>query len=172
VDQSAERGRRPHDGCLRTFTFGEDHATGASDSDFAFAEDGQGCLWLGTAEGAVHSRRRRPTPASTPTPLLLDAQINGRDADGLDRFSLRTDDALSLRYATLAFPGDDLRYQYRLTGTPDSTWSAPTADNTLRLQTLSRGARTLELRAKKGGGHHWSTALQVPVRVRPVWYRT
>lgn len=134
--------------------------------------DARGRLWLGTAEGAVHSRRRRPTPASTPTPLLLDAQINGRDADGLDRFSLRTDDALSLRYATLAFPGDDLRYQYRLTGTPDSTWSAPTADNTLRLQNLSRGAHTLELRAKKGGGHHWSTALQVPVRVRPVWYRT
>lgn len=84
----------------------------------------------------------------------------------------RCETATRCRCATLAFPGNDLRYQYRLTDTPDSTWSAPTADNTLRLQNLSQGVHTLELRAKKGGGHHWSAPLRVPVRVRPVWYRT
>lgn len=134
--------------------------------------DEQGRIWVGTAEGAVHSRRRRPVPDPTQTPLLLSAQLNGESVDGLDRFTLRAQGALSLRYATLAFPGDDLRYQYRLTGTPDSSWSDPTAENTLRLQGLSLGDHTLELRAKKGGGHYWSVPLRVPIRVRPVWYRT
>jgi len=134
--------------------------------------DAQGRLWVGTAEGTVHSRRRRPAPDSTPTPRLLSAQINGQRADALDRFSLRRKDALALRYATLAFPGDDLRYQYRLTNTPDSNWSDPTATNTLRLRRLSLGDHALELRAKKGGGHYWSDPLRVPIRVHPAWYRT
>ncbi len=134
--------------------------------------DERGRIWVGTAEGAVHSRRRRPTPESTPKPLLLSARINGEHTDTLDRFSLRRQDALLLRYATLAFPGDDLQYQYRLTGTADSSWSDPTAQNRLRLRRLSLGTHILELRARQGGGHYWSASLRVPIRVHPVWYRT
>jgi len=46
------------DGHLRTFAFGDDHATGASDSDFSFAEDAQGQLWLAARTGQLYRYAR------------------------------------------------------------------------------------------------------------------
>jgi streptogramin lyase len=135
-------------------------------------KDGQGRIWVGTAEGAVHSRDRRPTPEPTPTPVVLSAAVNGRSVSNADPIVVGRRDVLSLRYATLTFPATHLRYQYRLRGGPDTSWSDPVARNRLQLNRLPLGDHTLEIRAREGDGHYWSAALRIPIEVHPVWYRT
>ena len=138
----------------------------------ALRTDQRGRLWVGTAEGTVHSNERRPSPEATPAPQLLSARVEGKPVETTDRLALRANDSLSLRYTALAYPGDDLTYQYRLTGAVDTSWSAPTPETTLTLRRLPLGTYHLEIRAKKGSGYYWSDPLRMPVDVRPVWYRT
>ncbi len=138
----------------------------------ALRSDEQHRIWVGTAEGTVYSRDPMPVPKPTPTPLLLSTRINDQRAEHTEGLSIRTEDRLALRYTTLTFPGHDLQYQYRLTGTADSSWNTPVAQNALQLDQLPTGDYLLEIRARKGGGAYWSDPLRLPVLVRPVWYRT
>lgn len=135
-------------------------------------KDREGHLWIGTAEGTVHSRKPHPTPKSTPAPQLLSAQIADRSTELRNRLSIQAQDPVTLRYTTLTFPADAVTYEHRITGALDTTWSEPSSNNTLMLRRLPRGEYHLEIRAKKGSGYYWSAPLRIPVHVRPAWYRT
>jgi ligand-binding sensor domain-containing protein/uncharacterized coiled-coil protein SlyX len=135
-------------------------------------KDRRGRLWIGTAEGTVRSSQHPPAPKSTPTPRLLSARVGETAVPSPDRLSLRAGTPVTLRYTTLTFPGNNLTYEYRLTGAADPSWSEPTPQSTLRLRRLPIGEYHLVLRAHKGSGHYWSAPLRVPVDVAPVWYRT
>jgi ligand-binding sensor domain-containing protein/uncharacterized coiled-coil protein SlyX len=134
--------------------------------------DSRGHLWIGTAEGAVHSRKRQPTPRPTPSPQLVSTQFDGSRAKAPDQLSVRAGTPVTLRFAALTFPAGDLTYQYRITGAIDTSWSEPRIDNSLTLRRLPLGEYSLEIRAKKGSGYYWSAPLRLPVDVHPVWYRT
>ncbi|MEM6782115.1 MAG: two-component regulator propeller domain-containing protein [Bacteroidota bacterium] len=157
----------------RSVQFDEDSGLPTQVSAYrALRSDDQHRIWVGTAEGTVYSRAPLPRPAQTPSPLLLSAQVNDQVPARLASVSMRTNDRLALRYTTLAFPGHHLQYQYRLTGSADSSWSTPVSPNALQLDQLPPGEYLVEVRAQKGGGAYWSAPLSLPVRVRPVWYRT
>jgi PAS domain S-box-containing protein len=135
--------------------------------------DGRGRLWAGTTvEGVAYSRDQFPVPDSTPAPILLSARSEGRPLKTSGRLTVSAQEGVALRYAALAFPANgSVQYQYRMPGTADSTWSAPSTNPTLRLRRVSASMRAVEIRARSGSGHYWSPVLRVPLRVRPVWYQ-
>lgn len=80
--------------------------------------------------------------------------------------------SLLLEFAALHYAEPaSLRYQYRLRGT-DTDWIDTDASRRFAAYTnLSPGAQWLELRASTPDGP-WSTPVEVPLLVRPLWHET
>lgn len=136
--------------------------------------DRRGRLWVGTAEGTVHSRDAAPIPLPTPAPRLLglssEAQRLPLRSAGPRR--LPNNAGLYGRFVTLAYPGSDIDYQHRLLGRADTSWSAPSTASHFRYDRLPYGDYRLQLRARQPGGRRWSAPLALSFSVRQVWYKT
>lgn len=138
------------------------------------ARDEAGRLWVGTAEGVVHSLQPAPKPISTPRPTLLELKAGGRRPsrrkEGL--VALPPNTSIEAGFVTLSYPGGNIDYQYRLLGSPDTAWSLPAPVNELSYARLSHGTYRLEIRARQQGGYKWSPPLRISFQVRKVWYKT
>jgi len=135
-------------------------------------QDKTGRIWIGTAEGVVYSRDPLPAPQPTPRPLWLSGRINGHKIPGrIGALRINRTDRLSLRFASLTFPADQLLYQYRISGGHDEDWRDAETPGQLQLSNLSRGNYRLDIRARQPGGYTWSHPLSLQLAVRPVWYK-
>lgn len=135
------------------------------------SQDGR--IWVGTAEGTVYSRDLRPTPLPTQAPKFMQIRsgrkILAPEAEAPLR--LKPQAQLSLHWACPTFPAGRVTYRYRLRGTPDSSWVQLGTDNSLALDELPPGPATLELEARKPGGHTWSPPLLLSLKVQLPWYK-
>lgn len=130
-----------------------------------------GRIWVGTAEGTVHSRDHFPQPEATAAPVLQSMLANGQRIYPMDALEASNNSDIYLRWATPAFPGYNVHCEYRLLGSPDSAWASLGTQTELALQGIRFGDYRLELRARRGGGYEWSAPLSIPVAIRRPWHR-
>lgn len=137
------------------------------------SKDNTGRIWVGTAEGAVYSRMPNPKPKQTIKPTLLFFKAFGK-AKKINRrpLSLSNKANIEVRFVSLAFPGKNIQYQYRLKGHIDTSWTTPSQEGHLSYHKLPQGRYQLEIRAKQIGGFTWSSPLIISFNVRQVWYKT
>ncbi len=135
-------------------------------------------LWVGTPEGVVYSSQVHPRPYRTKTPVLKKGVTDNVEIEKNKSIQLKETQKATLSMATLTFPSDDVRYQYKIfenslskEDVEDIEWSA-THTTELALEGLNGGSYTLWVRGQKSGGFQWSTPLSIPVEVTPKWYRT
>ncbi|MDX1667657.1 MAG: hypothetical protein R3350_10520, partial [Saprospiraceae bacterium] len=136
-------------------------------------KDETGRIWVGTAEGSVHSRDTLPRPEPTVRPILLSfsANRNEREFDG-EEPKLPNNSNVEVRYVSLAYPGENIEYQHRLLGSQDSSWSESRTETELFFSRLPYGDYRLDIRARQPGGYAWSAPLQLAFEVRKPWFRT
>ena len=130
-----------------------------------------GRLWLGTAEGVVHSRDSVPRPLSTQAPVLLALTVNNQFRESKKAIELGQQSTLQLHWASPMFPGQLIRYRYRLKNEIDSSWVDLNTEDQLQLSRLPFGSYELEIQALQEGGYTWSDPLQLFLEVRPPWFR-
>jgi methyl-accepting chemotaxis protein len=70
----------------------------------------------------------------------------------------------------VVYPGNNVRYQYRVVGAADSSWSIPQREPELTLLKLPYGAYRLEIRALQQGGYLWSDQLYQSFVISKAWY--
>ncbi len=137
-----------------------------------------GTLWVGTAEGAVHSSLATPEPLATHTPRITGIAINNRPVQ-LPKPSLSTNAKIQLDLATISYPAKGVRYQYKLVDHAFSEeasehvhWSDSFSEPIVRLQNLSPGEYVFLVRAKRPGGYGWSVPVSIPITIKKPWYTT
>ncbi len=136
-------------------------------------------LWVGTAEGAVYSSRSNPKPLATNIPTLNKIQINNKSKEIEVGQSFAETAEVKFGFTTITFPGDNIRYQYKLLNTNvsdneaiDTPWSEPIERNSIELEKLKGGTYTLTVRAQKPGGYSWSPPVNIDFEVKKKWYKT
>lgn len=130
-----------------------------------------GRIWVGTAEGTVHSRDQYPRPDSTAVPVLLGLSVNGKRTNPEGYLEAPNNSNIQLWWAAPAFPGYNVHYEYRLLNSPDSNWISLDTRRELELQRIPYGDYRLAVRARQGGGHEWSTPMSIALAVRRPWHR-
>ena len=141
--------------------------------------DQQGRLWAGTAEGLVHSISRNPQPTTSVQPVFTQLKLKRGTislADYQDA-ELLGNNQITVHFISLAFPGEDIHYQYLVQKQTadlldEPSWSAPSIKTSLTLDKLSPGKYELHVRAQQPGGYAWSEPLVWRFQVHQVWYKT
>lgn len=143
-------------------------------------KDGANRIWAGTAEGAVYSINDHPVPAVSTTPIVQQIRLNKRPLSNREAENIRlTSQArLAVDFISLAFPGAQTQYAYRLVPMKDEqllqdiSWNELNYDNKLELKKTPVGQYFLQIRARQKGGFQWSSPLVLPLNVHQVWYRS
>ncbi len=159
--------------------FGEDSGTPSKIASYrCLSSDKNGTLWLGTAEGAVHSALPDPVPLAMPEPQISGIRINNRHTQS-SKLSLSVNDEITFGLTTISYPAKELRFQYKLVDRELSEeavdfieWSAPINDSLIHLQNFSPGHYLFLARAQKPGGYNWSEPVVTSFHVRKAWYKT
>ncbi len=140
--------------------------------------DSNSQLWVGTAEGLVHSLQSLPGPLPTKMPVLQTAIAGGEQFLSSQQPELSESEGLVLRMTTITFPSDAVQYQYKVfdRGLPedeisDIPWSDSESSEIL-LSELDEGTKRVLVRAQKEGGYSWSRPMEIEVRVSRIWYKT
>ena len=131
-----------------------------------------GTIWVGTARG-LSSFREVGEMLKTPQPILKSLRINGQKADiyseKVRSFPYRS--YLEADFISLSYPGDLIKYQYRILEI-DSSWSPTRLENQVFYSSFEPGRYTFQVRAQKHGGLEWSTPRSYIFEIEPAWYQT
>ncbi|NAS11553.1 ligand-binding sensor domain-containing protein [Poritiphilus flavus] len=140
--------------------------------------DSNSQLWVGTAEGLVHSLQSLPGPLPTKMPVLQTAVVGGEQYSTAQQADLSESEELLLRMTTITFPSDNVRYQYKVferqlpaDEISDLLWN-DSEDPEILLSGLSTGTHRVLVRAQKEGGYAWSMPMELEVYVSGMWYKT
>lgn len=138
----------------------------------AMVTDFNGDLWVGTARGLALYKGDELRRQSTTEPIFTNLKINGRKVNlqngDLGVFPNRS--TLEISYIALSFPGDRIKYQYRIPE-QDTNWSAPISNNQLFFTSLDAGVYTFQVRAQQPGGLLWSAPGSFNFEIAPPWYQ-
>jgi len=138
----------------------------------ALAATPDGRVWTGTAAGV--SFLSSPVSFHVPKtrmPVILSTHSAATDFDPADRnLSLPFYSGFSVSAASLMFPNETVKYQYRLAGS-DSAWSELTSQSQFFFSDLPSGKYSLEVIARQNG-HFRSDPMVLNVTVLPAWFET
>jgi hypothetical protein len=143
-------------------------------------EDGDNRIWVGTAEGAVFSLNDHPVPAQSAEPTIHQLLLNDRaiPLDTVKGLRFSREARLSIEFISLAFPGEQTTYAYRLVPREEEAdmlegipWEPLSFTNTLDIKGEPAGDYFLQIRARQSGGFQWSSPLSIPITVFTVWYK-
>lgn len=138
----------------------------------AMITDFNGDLWVGTARGLALYKGDELRRQFTTEPIFTDLKINGRKVNpqngDLGVFPNRS--TLEVSYIALSFPGDRIKYQYRIPE-QDTNWSAPISNTQLFFTSLDAGIYTFQVRAQQSGGLLWSAPRSFAFEIAPPWYQ-
>jgi len=136
--------------------------------------DSEDRLWVGTPKGASFSLKRSSTAKKTECPLVLNVSANGQKLLYFknNQFTVNNHSFIEIDFASLSFPNDKIKYQYRIADISPN-WSKAFTDRKLLLTPLSTGKHNVEIRAiKDGGDYQWSDAVTIVFNVDMPWYST
>ncbi|WP_425237746.1 ligand-binding sensor domain-containing protein [Ulvibacterium sp.] len=135
-------------------------------------------LWVGTPEGIVYSSQANPEPYQTKTPIIKKFVVDGNVIKGQNTIQLKESQKVGFTMATLTFPSEDMRYQYKLfkeglsqEDMDDVPWS-DMQNNEFVLAGLEDGNYTTLVRGQKAGGFKWSTPVSINMGVTQKWFYT
>jgi ligand-binding sensor domain-containing protein len=120
-----------------------------------------GRLWVRHHSGLAYGLDPGPM-RETPVPQFLGTGVQPGAALPAGR-------TLEVEVTALSYPGERVRYQWRLAGHTD--WSPATTRADLLVPAPSPGSHRLEVRAQQVG-HRWSRPAALAFTVAPPWYRT
>lgn len=134
--------------------------------------DAETGLWIGTTKGLA---RASSTFASRQSrrPLLTGVRINGQivplgSLQQGEIFGFESN--IQIGFTAVVYPGNNVRYQYRVIGSADTSWSKPQRETELTLLKLPHAAYRLEIRALQQGGYVWSKPLYYSFMISKAWY--
>ncbi|MDJ0646152.1 MAG: GAF domain-containing protein [Flavobacteriaceae bacterium] len=135
-------------------------------------------IWAGTAEGAIYSSQVSPKPLQTKSPNLTSLIINTKKKTIGNGIEFSETDDVRLNFTTIDFPGNDIKYQFKIAETAlqkdeleTLQWNTTTT-NEIRIKGLKTGQYTLFVRSQKPGGHDWSQPLMIQIKSLKKWYKT
>ncbi|WP_435623967.1 hypothetical protein [Flagellimonas sp.] len=141
--------------------------------------DAENLLWFGTAEGIVHSSRANARPLQTNTPLISAIEVNNRKIETAPQILVNEKSSITIHLNTIAFPGNEVVYQYKLIEDELSDesfayvpWSSPVTGNHIKVSGQKKGKYRLYIRGQQLGGHAWSKAKQITLAINPIWFST
>ncbi|WP_297798429.1 two-component regulator propeller domain-containing protein [uncultured Eudoraea sp.] len=129
--------------------------------------DKEGRLWVGTAEGVVHSLNSTPQPGKSNKPWFISTLLDGQIIK-TENYQISPDQEFKINYIAPSFHGFRTFYQHRLN---DSPWSSPSVKGTLSLKGLQPDNYSLAVRAKKEGAFLWSDAQEMQLIVKDYWFK-
>lgn len=122
-------------------------------------------LWVGTANGIAYAQQWHLTNQPTPKPVFLRIENDGKKvyfhADSIYHFEHST--YLHVAFATLSYPANKVRYEYRLMQKGNEPWQP--VGQELFISQLKSGNYTLEIRAIQQGAFLYSQPLQLRLKV-------
>jgi methyl-accepting chemotaxis protein/ligand-binding sensor domain-containing protein len=135
--------------------------------------DAETGLWIGTTKGLARAREAFKRRVSRP-PLLTGVRVNGQiiPLSGLQQgevFGFESN--IQIEFTAVVYPGNNVRYQYRVVGMADTSWSKPQRETELTLLKLPHAAYRLEIRALQQGGYVWSKPLYYSFVIAKAWYQ-
>lgn len=135
-------------------------------------------LWVGTPEGIVYSTQTHPEPYQTKTPIIKKFVVDGNVIEGQNTIQLMESQNIELTMATLTFPSEDMRYQYKIFKeglSPEDMDDVPWSDvqsNEFVLAELGDGNYRALVRGQKAGGFKWSIPVGIHIGVTQKWFYT
>ena len=130
-------------------------------------------FWIGTSRGLAYGPiARQATFAASAVPVLKSIEIDGNSYQegDIQLNYLPEKQAISLSFFGSTFPSFGVLFQHRILEI-DTTWSEPDEENTWLISSLPAGTYTLEVRARKKGGWHWSAHWTMNITLVPPWWR-
>ena len=131
--------------------------------------DHRGYVWIGTSLGAAWTRNTM-SQRETSAPKLLGIYVDGNEVNILEDHDLTPATFMEMKFATLAFPGNEIVYQHRLLITGNEPWSRANSTRSIFLNRLSAGDYEFQVRARRLGSSTWSEPLSIPLHVQAEWY--
>lgn len=139
---------------------------------------GDSQLWVGTPEGVVYSTHATSGPYQTKTPLVKQVTIDNNEVEEKSGIQFKESQTLTLSMATLTFPSEDIRYQFKIFNSDllqedidDLPWSEVQTSN-LTIKDIEGGDYQVWVRGQKPGGFGWSQPVAITLDVAKKWYRT
>ncbi len=128
-------------------------------------QDSSGRVWVATANGLATTQLAIIQEApKTIAPYIFYAKAKDWQAQPNSQHEYGTDWEFS--FATLSYPNDNARYQYRFNG---GDW-IELKENRLFLNRLSWGKYRLEIRALQHGHYSWSDPTAFTFEIKKPWY--
>ncbi len=133
--------------------------------------DSYGRIWAGTVEGLAFAYDTKPDTCHSP--VLIEAFKN-RDSDIIlnSSISATNKDYLKFNFFTPEYPGNAIKYQYRIIaeGQPGADWQEATSQIEIYPNELPTGTLSFEIRARKSGNFIWSPPLKLNLTISYPWY--
>ena len=132
--------------------------------------DAEGRLWVGTGQGLSVLEPNDTDFTPTPAPVFTGLTVNGeRKSLSTEPRNFRYQSGLEISFIAPAYPAGQVLYRSR-PGGADGDWSQPTEDNRRFLPYLDAGEHTLEVSARRRGGHTWSVPVTLDFTIEKPWY--
>ena len=153
----------------RSFT--QDDGLIWNDTDsYAFAEDPDGSMWIGTSGGLSHLKQPREFRRPTPPPVFSQITFGNQTISDECEVPWSTS-TLAISMATLTYRNaSHVRIRYRLLGV-ESEW-VETAERYVRYPGLESGAYRLQAVSVDGTGGAVSIVEEVSFVITPLWWQS
>ncbi len=127
--------------------------------------------WIGTYGGLSTWSSSTNHKPKTPAPVFISIAFNDDNANLFPHSNRKFPfhSFLNAKFSALTYPGENIHYQYRLTG--HDAWKSLEKENSLLISNLKTGDYSLQVRAQQSG-YLWSNRTEFSFTIQPPWYRS